>query len=77
MRLLERDVEPCQAKVQVKSLAGGWLDWCSIKDTDDCQTAERLMDERHFRVVMNDWWDGVMHPLVYDGGAWEIKTDKW
>ncbi len=70
MELLDRQVEPTQAIVQVVQEDGTWLDFATIKDAADCRAAERHIDDPQFRIIMRDWWDGVMQWIEYRGGAW-------
>ena len=75
MELLGRDVQPCQAVLQVQQEHGDWLDFCSIKDEGDCRQAERMIDTSGYRIVMRDWWDGVMQWIKYEGGDWWTIND--
>jgi len=46
MKLLDKEIEPNQYRVQVYS-NGKWLDYASIKDQGDCDMALYLVEQGH------------------------------
>ena len=69
MWLLGRDVPPYEATVQVRSV-DVWLDYANIQDEADVATAERLIDDPSYRVIIRDPAD-ISRGDIYYGGMWE------
>lgn len=72
MQLLGREVEPTDAIIQVKDAYGSWLDWCSIQDGGDVQTAEHMIDDPQYRIIMRGSPDRTLWD-VYHSGMWEYN----
>ena len=41
------ELESCDAIMEIRDPDGKWVDFCSIKDEDDCHYAEQVLDGTH------------------------------
>ena len=70
MWLLGRQIDSTDATMQVKTVDGRWLDWVNIKDEYDIKSAEVLIDDPQYRIIVRNVYDRTLWD-IYSGGSWD------
>ena len=68
MKVHDIDIYPCEAIVQILSKDGAnWMDYCTIKDKEDCRLAEQYDKQDNFRIYIDS--NATYRAGIFDVGS--------